>query len=89
VAANVSAPLADRLRSVASRLTSLGHDRYTIELPLTHPPDRIVPDITAAGATLISLNPLRATLEEFFVEKVAEAGAGARAAAERSAGARR
>jgi hypothetical protein len=29
-------------------------------------------DLTAGGATLVSLNPLRDTLEDFFVKKVGE-----------------
>jgi hypothetical protein len=28
-------------------------------------------DLTATGATLVSLNPVRETLEDFFVERVA------------------
>jgi hypothetical protein len=36
--------------------------------------------LTATGAVLVSLNPLRDTLEDFFVRRVAEIGDGARAA---------
>ena len=35
--------------------------------------------VAAAGAAIVSVNPIRATLEEFFVQKVAAVGAGARA----------
>ena len=37
-------------------------------------------ELIASGATLISLNPLRDTLEDYFVRRVAEVGEGARAA---------
>jgi hypothetical protein len=35
-------------------------------------------ELTAAGATMISVNPLRETLEDVFVRRVAEMGEGAR-----------
>jgi hypothetical protein len=35
-------------------------------------------ELTAAGATMISLNPLRETLEDVFIRRVAEMGDGAR-----------
>ena len=61
----------------ASRRSRAG--RYTLELPLDQPPDRMLAELTAAGASLVSLNPMRDTLEDFFVQRVAEMGAGARA----------
>jgi hypothetical protein len=44
-------------------------------------PDRILAEITAAGGQLISLNPVRETLEDFFVRRVAQMGEGARGGA--------
>ena len=41
-------------------------------------------ELTAAGAALVSLNPMRDTLEDFFMQRVAEVGAGARATLARS-----
>ena len=41
------------------------------------PPERILADLTATGAKLVSLNPIRDTLEDFFVRRVAEVGRGA------------
>jgi len=35
-------------------------------------------ELTAAGAAMVSLNPLRETLEDVFVRRVAEMGKGAR-----------
>jgi ABC-2 type transport system ATP-binding protein len=50
--------------------TRLGESRYALELPLTPPPERILADLIAQGAQLVSLTPLRDTLEDFFVRQV-------------------
>jgi ABC-2 type transport system ATP-binding protein len=68
-----------RLGSVVRRATEISPGRYALELSVEQSPERILTDLTAAGAKLVSLNPLRSTLEDFFVKQVAEAGAGARA----------
>jgi len=60
----------DRATPDASRVLSIGGDRYLIELPLSSPPARVVPALAAEGATLVSLNPLRDTLEDLFVSAV-------------------
>jgi ABC-2 type transport system ATP-binding protein len=70
VAANVSEPLAAALTPRATRLVKLGDGRFTIELPLDVPPDRILAELSAAGASVVSLNPVRVTLEDFFVQQV-------------------
>jgi ABC-2 type transport system ATP-binding protein len=70
------------LASVAAQLqksTEISPHRYALELPLEVPPERILADLTTTGAKLVSLNPLRDTLEDFFVRRVAEVGEGARA----------
>ena len=74
VAGSVSDELARQLESRARRMTKISDGRYTIELTLDPPPDRFVADIAAAGATVVSLNPLRETLEDVFVEQVARSG---------------
>jgi len=51
----------------------LGEDRYALDLPLETVPDKLMADLTHAGARLVSLNPLRETLEDFFVRQVAGA----------------
>jgi len=55
------------------RATPLGPQRYALELPTTVAPDRVLSDLTAAGAQLVSLTPVRETLEDYFVRQVAEA----------------
>ena len=79
VVTNVSSATLERLRPIASRLTEISTGRYTVELPLTEAPEPVVSMLAGAGASIVSLNPLRDTLEDFFVQRIAEVGAGARA----------
>jgi len=50
--------------------TKISEGRYTLELPLQPPPERLLADLTAGGARLASLNPVRETLEDLFVDAV-------------------
>jgi ABC-2 type transport system ATP-binding protein len=68
-----------RVQPVARRVTEISPGRYALELSLEHPPERVLADLVSTGARLVSLNPVRETLEEFFVRRVAEMGTGARA----------
>jgi len=74
VMSDVTPEVAARLASWARRVTEISAGRYAIEFPVDRPPERVLAELTAAGATLVSLNPLRDTLEDFFVRRVAEAG---------------
>jgi ABC-2 type transport system ATP-binding protein len=74
VVGSVTDGLARTLQSRARRITKISEGRYTVELPLDPPPDRVVSEIAAAGGTVVSLNPLRETLEDIFVEQVAKSG---------------
>ena len=69
-----------RIRPSSRRATEISPGRYALELSLDQSPDRILSELTAAGARLVSLNPLRDTLEDFFLQRVADVGAGARGA---------
>jgi ABC-2 type transport system ATP-binding protein len=79
VMANVSPELLGRIAPALQRATEISTGRYALELSLEQRPERVLTELTAAGATLISLNPMRDTLEDFFMKRVAEMGAGARA----------
>src|SRR5216684_2513228 len=70
IVAGASEPLIAALGSRVQRVARLGPDRYQLELPMEPAPERVLAEITAAGARLVSLNPLRATLEDVFVEHV-------------------
>ena len=76
VAAGVDAVLERRLAESARRVVKISEGRFSVELPLDPPPDRVLASIAAAGATVVSLNPLRETLEDFFVEQVTRPRAG-------------
>jgi ABC-2 type transport system ATP-binding protein len=66
-----------RTGTAVRHATEVAPGRYVLELPLEPPPDQLLASLIAAGASLVSLNPLRDTLEDVFVRRVAEAGAGA------------
>jgi len=75
----------------ARRAVRIGEGRFMLELPLDPGPERVLTDLTAAGAELVSLNPIRQTLEDFFVAQVssAEAASARRGLEEPAAEARR
>ena len=52
------------------RVVPIGEGRYALDLPLDPPPERVMVELAASGAKLISLNPIRPTLEDLFVEQV-------------------
>ena len=56
-----------------TRVTPLGAQRYALELPLSVATDRVVADLAAHGAQLVSINPVRETLEDFFVRQISGA----------------
>jgi ABC-2 type transport system ATP-binding protein len=56
-----------------AKATAIGDDRHALDLPLSTSPEQLAGEMTAAGAQLVSLNPLRETLEDFFVRQVAAA----------------
>jgi ABC-2 type transport system ATP-binding protein len=82
VMSDVSPRVRDTLISKVRRMTEISAGRYAIEIGLDEPPDRVLAELTAAGATLVSINPVRDTLEDFFVRRVAEVGLGARASSD-------
>jgi ABC-2 type transport system ATP-binding protein len=55
------------------RATPFGTEHYALELPLTAAPERVLSDLTARGGRLVSLNPVRETLEDYFVRQIADA----------------
>ena len=70
VASGVTPPLLGSVSPRATRVTRIGDDRFSFELPLGQSVDRILSELHASGAALVSLNPLRETLEDFFVDQV-------------------
>jgi len=70
VISHVSDALVHVLETAGTRLVRLSEGHYTVELPLDPPPDRFISEVSAAGARLVSVNPIRQTLEDFFVQQV-------------------
>jgi ABC-2 type transport system ATP-binding protein len=70
VVAGVTEDAAGALERDARRLVRIGDGRYAVELPPEVPPDRVLAALAAAGGTLVSLNPIRDTLEDYFVRQV-------------------
>ena len=81
VMADVPPGAVDRFRAHARRVHTIAGDRYAIELPPDGRPEEVLRELTGLGATMVSLNPLRETLEDVFVRRVAEMGEGARPSA--------
>jgi len=72
VVANLTADVLARLKPRLSRATPLGDGRFSLELPASTVPEQLIPDLD--GARIVSLNPLRGTLEDVFVEQVRATG---------------
>jgi ABC-2 type transport system ATP-binding protein len=51
-------------------VTRIGDGRHMIELAPDNEPERIVGQLRAQGGRLVSLNPVRTTLEDYFVRQV-------------------
>ena len=84
VMAEVSAGALAAIGPAARRTVRIGDGRYAFELPLDPPPEQLVAQLAAAGGRLVSLNALRDTLEDFFVQQVATADARPEAQASRN-----
>jgi ABC-2 type transport system ATP-binding protein len=70
VVAGASEALIASVGPRARRTVRISEGRYLLELPLDPPPERLLAELTGGGAHLVSLNPIRETLEDFFVEQV-------------------
>jgi ABC-2 type transport system ATP-binding protein len=75
VVANLDDAVRARLAPQVRGITALAHGRYTIELAPDASPERFVHELAASGAQVVSLNPLRETLEDYFVQSVGAAAA--------------
>ncbi len=55
-----------------SRVIPVSAGRFALELPLDTAPEQLLASLIAEGGRLVSLNPIRETLEDFFVERVGQ-----------------
>lgn len=75
VASRVTPALLAAITPHVTRVVAIGGDRYAFDVPLDPPPERLLADLSTGGATLVSINPIRDTLEDLFVQQVTGAGA--------------
>jgi ABC-2 type transport system ATP-binding protein len=73
VVANLSDELRAALAPRARTMTALAHGRFTVELPPQEMPEAVLRELARGGAQLVSLNPVRETLEDYFVQSVGAA----------------
>jgi len=65
----VHAELAPRVAA----MRPMSHGRYTIHLAATDRPEQLMTELRGRGARVESLNPVRDTLEDFFMQQIASA----------------
>jgi ABC-2 type transport system ATP-binding protein len=70
VVADVRDDVLAAVGSRVSRAVPIGGGRFELEVPTTTPPEQLLADLTSTGARLVSLNPIRETLEDFFIQRV-------------------
>jgi ABC-2 type transport system ATP-binding protein len=71
VVSSLSPALLESLKQRLGRMTPISDGRYALELPLETAPERLLDELIRNGAKLVSLTPIRQTLEDFFIERVA------------------
>lgn len=69
-AAHLSPAGVAALQPMASRVTRIAHGRYDFELAADAGPEAFIAALVTHGGTLVSAVPIRATLEDVFVERV-------------------
>jgi ABC-2 type transport system ATP-binding protein len=74
VVAGLGDELLNRIRGRITSATPLGDGRFALQLPAATAPEPIVAELSASGVRVVSLNGLRGTLEDIFVEQVRAAG---------------
>jgi ABC-2 type transport system ATP-binding protein len=65
----------DRLRGLGhvSEARMIGHERYALQVPVSVAAGQVVAELAAKGVQIVSLNPVRDTLEDLFVRHAAAA----------------
>jgi ABC-2 type transport system ATP-binding protein len=66
------------------RVTRIDAQRYALELGESVRPEQMLDRLVGTNGRLVSINPVRESLEDFFVRQVQEAGAGPRVIGEPS-----
>lgn len=70
VVADVPEAVRTELHARVLSMTPLAHNRYTLELAPTELPEQLLQELSRHGVQVVSLNPIRTTLEDYFVTTV-------------------
>ena len=70
--------LVQRLLDEDVSVTRLGGDRVQVHVPGSRAPESILQLTSAHGARVLSLQPVRETLEDFFVQRISAAATASR-----------
>lgn len=73
VVSHVPDPLRADLERRARHVTMLEPGRFALDLPPEAAPEQWMQELAAQGVKIVSLNPVRETLEEYFVQKTSAA----------------
>jgi ABC-2 type transport system ATP-binding protein len=73
IASGVSEALLADLRTRARSVTLLAAGRYMIDLAPDTAPEQVMTALVSGGANLVSLQPVRETLEDYFIRQVTSA----------------
>jgi ABC-2 type transport system ATP-binding protein len=77
--------VASSLTTGANRVTRIDGERYAVEIGPGEDPMRVASSLLASGGRLVSINPVRETLEDVFVRNVGQAATAHRLGDERTA----
>jgi ABC-2 type transport system ATP-binding protein len=70
VVSEVSDAMRAHVEQRARSVTALAEGRYMIDLAPDAAPEQIMGDLAAGGARIVSLQPVRETLEDYFIRQV-------------------
>jgi ABC-2 type transport system ATP-binding protein len=70
VVSGLNAETAARVTNDVARVTEIAEGRYCFELGPGGKPEALIATLSAAGATLVSVSPVRASLEDIFLEAI-------------------
>ncbi len=70
IVSGLNAEAAARLASGVARVTAIADGRYCFELAPGVRPEPLIAAVAASGAALVSVSPVRASLEDVFLEAV-------------------
>ncbi len=70
VMADLEPAALEALGTAVRKVTRISEGRYTIEVTPESEPERIVGELRSRGGRFVSLNPVRTTLEDYFVQQV-------------------